>query len=30
MSFADLRWAILEANGKMSFIERQSLQDSAG
>jgi uncharacterized membrane protein YcaP (DUF421 family) len=29
MSFADLRWAILEANGKMSFIEHESLQGSA-
>ncbi|HWC33317.1 MAG TPA: YetF domain-containing protein [Mycobacteriales bacterium] len=28
MSFADLRWAILEANGRMSFIERRSLQGS--
>lgn len=26
MSFADLRWAILEANGKISFIEHKSLQ----
>lgn len=29
MSFADLRWAILEANGRISFIEHKSLQDSA-
>jgi uncharacterized membrane protein YcaP (DUF421 family) len=29
MSFSDLRWAILEANGRMSFIERKSLLDSA-
>jgi uncharacterized membrane protein YcaP (DUF421 family) len=29
MSFTDLRWAILEANGKMSFIEHKSLQDSS-
>ena len=28
MSFSDLRWAILEANGRISFIERRSLQDS--
>ena len=28
MSFSDLRWAILEANGKMSFIERSSLESS--
>jgi uncharacterized membrane protein YcaP (DUF421 family) len=29
MSFSDLRWAILEANGKISFIERSSVE-SAG
>ncbi len=29
MSFSDLRWAILEANGRISFIERKSLQDAA-
>jgi uncharacterized membrane protein YcaP (DUF421 family) len=28
MSFSDLRWAILEANGKISFIERSSLEGS--
>ncbi|HVS69317.1 MAG TPA: YetF domain-containing protein [Mycobacteriales bacterium] len=26
MSFTDLRWAILEANGRISFIEHRSLQ----
>jgi uncharacterized membrane protein YcaP (DUF421 family) len=30
MSFSDLRWAILEANGKISFIEHKSVQDSSG
>ncbi|HWA65815.1 MAG TPA: DUF421 domain-containing protein [Mycobacteriales bacterium] len=29
MSFADVRWAILEANGRISFIEHRSLKDSA-
>jgi uncharacterized membrane protein YcaP (DUF421 family) len=29
MSFSDLRWAILEANGRISFIEQKSLQDSS-
>jgi uncharacterized membrane protein YcaP (DUF421 family) len=28
MSFSDLRWAILEANGRMSFIERKSVEDA--
>jgi uncharacterized membrane protein YcaP (DUF421 family) len=30
MSFTDLRWAILEANGRISFIEHKSLQDVSG
>ncbi|HEX3900734.1 MAG TPA: YetF domain-containing protein [Mycobacteriales bacterium] len=28
MSFADVRWAILEANGRISFIEQKSLEQS--
>ncbi|MGN6474517.1 MAG: DUF421 domain-containing protein [Mycobacteriales bacterium] len=28
MSFSDLRWAILEANGRISFIEHKSLQSA--
>lgn len=28
MSFSDLRWAILEANGRISFIEHKSLTDA--
>jgi uncharacterized membrane protein YcaP (DUF421 family) len=28
MSFADVRWAILEANGRISFIEHRSLRNS--
>jgi uncharacterized membrane protein YcaP (DUF421 family) len=27
MSFGDLRWAILEANGRISFIEQKSLAE---
>jgi uncharacterized membrane protein YcaP (DUF421 family) len=29
LSFGDVRWAILEANGKMSFIERRTVEESA-
>ncbi|HVW79493.1 MAG TPA: YetF domain-containing protein [Mycobacteriales bacterium] len=28
MSFGDVRWGILEANGRISFIERRSLSES--
>ncbi|HVY09852.1 MAG TPA: YetF domain-containing protein [Mycobacteriales bacterium] len=29
MSFSDVRWAILEANGRISFIERSSSESTA-